>query len=64
MQLGDQTAAIETNIGLPTAGPSFTTRTIFGSPLLSTDTSAFQPLRDGNHLNVVLLDPKTGSRLS
>lgn len=37
---------------------------VAGATLLSTDTSAFQPLRDGNHLSVVLLDPKTGSRLS
>jgi len=35
---------------------------IAATTLLSTDKSAFQPLRDGNHLNVVLLDPKTGSR--
>jgi hypothetical protein len=35
---------------------------IAATTLLSTDKSAFHPLRDSNHLNVVLLDPKTGLR--
>jgi tRNA(fMet)-specific endonuclease VapC len=32
--------------------------------LLTTDVKAFQPLRDGKHLDVVLLDPMTGWELS
>jgi predicted nucleic acid-binding protein len=36
---------------------------VAGATLLSTDRSAFEPLRDGNHLSVVLVDAKTGERL-
>jgi len=31
--------------------------------LLTMDRAAFEPLRDGGHLDVIILDPKTGLRL-
>ena len=34
-----------------------------GATLLSTDKTAFLPLRDGKHLDVILLDAMTGWRL-
>ncbi len=33
---------------------------ISGATLLTTDSAGFKPLRDGNHLDVVLIDPRTG----
>lgn len=37
---------------------------VTGATLLSTDKSAFLPLRDGKHVDVILLDAMTGWRLS
>ena len=37
---------------------------VAGATLLTTDKAAFLPLRDERHLDVVLLDPMTGWRLS
>jgi len=31
-----------------------------GFTVLTTDTKGFKPLRDGKHLDAVVLDPKTG----
>jgi predicted nucleic acid-binding protein len=36
---------------------------VSGATLLTTDKNGFQPLRDGKHLNVVLLDAHTGMQL-
>ena len=33
---------------------------VSGATVLTTDAKGFKPLRDGNHLNAVVLDPKTG----
>lgn len=33
---------------------------VSGATLLTTDAKAFKPLRDGKHLDAVVLDPKTG----
>jgi tRNA(fMet)-specific endonuclease VapC len=37
---------------------------VAGATLLTTDKAAFMPLRDGKHLEVVLLDPMTGWTIS
>lgn len=36
---------------------------VSGATLLTTDSAGFKPLRDGKHLDAVLLDPNTGLRL-
>lgn len=36
---------------------------VSGAILLTTDSAGFKPLRDGKHLDAVLLDPNTGLRL-
>jgi predicted nucleic acid-binding protein len=36
---------------------------VTGATLLTTDSSAFLPLRDGGHLDVILLDPMTGWKI-
>ncbi len=33
---------------------------VTGSKVLTTDVKGFKPLRDGGHLDAVVLDPKTG----
>ena len=37
---------------------------VSGATLLTTDSAGFKPLRDGKHLDAVLLDPNTGLHLS
>lgn len=37
---------------------------VSGATLLTTDGAAFLPLRDGKHLDVIVLDAKTGWKLS
>lgn len=36
---------------------------VSGATLLTTDSAGFKPLRDSNHLGVILLDPRTGLHL-